>query len=430
MKPAVGADTAATMTQPLRDYPQILGFIVAICNVTDMIDGVESMAARKDRSRTRATGAKAKAGRVSAKRSQTDTRVGNAEPGKRPTLKTIATIANLGVTTVSRALKDGPEIGEATKERVRRIAREVGYRPDRAGVRLRTGKTNVISLILNPHEEVFSYGTSMIFGMSQALRDTPYHLVVTPHFLENDSMEPLRYIIETGAADGLILSQTEPQDKRIRYLLEMDFPFVSHGRTELATPHPFHDFDNHAFAVAAVERLVARGRRNLAVLAPPAQYTFYHHMITGVERAAHRCGATIVPTPGLDTRSAPADIRRMVGQLMEGTNTKSSSRRRGKAAGARGAGAINGFICGGDISALALMAGLGDAGVAVGRDVDVVAKQTSSVLDHITPAIDTIFEDFITTGHILANYLVRRIAGEAVESLQSIREPELRFRPD
>ncbi|EJZ17429.1 LacI family DNA-binding transcriptional regulator, partial [Rhizobium sp. Pop5] len=62
---------------------------------------------------------------------------------ERPTLKTIAFMTGLGVTTVSRALKDAPDIGAETKERVRMVARQLGYQPNRAGVRLRTGKTNV-----------------------------------------------------------------------------------------------------------------------------------------------------------------------------------------------------------------------------------------------------------------------------------------------
>ncbi|MEP3303717.1 MAG: LacI family DNA-binding transcriptional regulator, partial [Roseibium sp.] len=64
--------------------------------------------------------------------------------GQRPTLKTIAFMTGLGITTVSKALKDAPDIGEATKKRVRLVADQIGYRPNRAGVRLRTGKTNVI----------------------------------------------------------------------------------------------------------------------------------------------------------------------------------------------------------------------------------------------------------------------------------------------
>ena len=63
-------------------------------------------------------------------------------------------MTGLGVTTVSRALKDAPEIGEETRRRVQLVARQVGYRPNRAGVRLRTGKTNVISLVLNTDEQI------------------------------------------------------------------------------------------------------------------------------------------------------------------------------------------------------------------------------------------------------------------------------------
>ena len=42
---------------------------------------------------------------------------------ERPTLKTIAFMTGLGITTVSRALKDAPDIGAETKERVRMVAR-------------------------------------------------------------------------------------------------------------------------------------------------------------------------------------------------------------------------------------------------------------------------------------------------------------------
>ena len=336
--------------------------------------------------------------------------VAGVEGGRRPTLKTIAEIAGLGVTTVSRALKDGPEIGEETKRRVREIARDVGYRPDRAGVRLRTGKTNVISLILNPHEEVLGYGSSMILGMSKALRQTGYHLVVTPHFLEGDPMEPIRYIVETGAADGIILSRTQPQDQRIRYLLELGFPFVSHGRTELASAHPYHDFDNYAFAFEAARRLSELGRRRLSIVAPPGQVMFHTHMMMGLERAAHQFGAVQVPIPGVDLDSPPDIIRQAVFDMV----------RRGDAP--------DGFICGGDVSAMALVAGLIDAGLRLGVDADVIAKQTSPVLDQLRPAIDTFVEDLTRTGFDLVSLLLRAIAGEPAEQLQTIGKPEPRFR--
>lgn len=330
--------------------------------------------------------------------------------GKRPTLKTIATIAGLGVTTVSRALKDGPEIAEETKRKVRQIANEVGYYPDRAGVRLRTGKTNVISLVLNPHEEVVGYGSSVILGLSQVLGSTPYHLVVTPHFLNSDPMDPVRYITESGSADGIIFSRTEPMDPRVRYLMEIDFPFVSHGRTELSTEHPFHDFDNAAFSRLAAERLIAKGRKRLALIAPPTAHTYHQHMTRGFADSLREAGVEQVFLSQVDLDSTAEQIRTAIREFAKQGNPP------------------DGFVCGGEISAIALMAGLKDAGLKIGEDVDIVAKQTSSIFNHYLPQIDTIYEDLTATGQELANIILRRLEGSPVASLQTIGKPEPRFR--
>ena len=112
--------------------------------------------------------------------------------GGRPTLKTIAFMTGLGITTVSRALKDAPDIGADTKERVRLVARQIGYQPNRAGVRLRTGKTNVIALVLSIEEELMGFTNHMVFGISEVLTGTPYHLVITPHASARDPMVPIR----------------------------------------------------------------------------------------------------------------------------------------------------------------------------------------------------------------------------------------------
>src|SRR5687767_1408473 len=106
--------------------------------------------------------------------------------GGRPTLKTIAYMTGLGVTTVSRALNDAPDIGQATKERVRLVAQQIGYRPNRAGVRLRTGKTNVISLVLSVENEILGLTSHVVYGISEYLATTPYHLIVTPYRLGAD----------------------------------------------------------------------------------------------------------------------------------------------------------------------------------------------------------------------------------------------------
>ena len=121
---------------------------------------------------------------------------------------------------------------------MRLVAKQIGYRPNRAGVRLRTGKTNVISLILSVETEVLGMTSHLVYGISEYLAGSPYHLIVTPYDVRSDPLDPVRYIVETGSADGIIFSRTEPQDARVRYLHERGFPFATHGRTEMGIVHP------------------------------------------------------------------------------------------------------------------------------------------------------------------------------------------------
>src|ERR1044072_9855284 len=89
-------------------------------------------------------------------------------------------MTGLAITTISRALNNAPELSEETRVRVQKIAAEIGYVPDRTALRLKTGRTHVISLILDPHDEILGFGQSMVSGLTSALAGTSYHLVLTP----------------------------------------------------------------------------------------------------------------------------------------------------------------------------------------------------------------------------------------------------------
>ncbi|WP_454286963.1 LacI family transcriptional regulator [Rhizobium arsenicireducens] len=326
------------------------------------------------------------------------------ESRERPTLKTIAFMTGLGITTVSRALKDAPDIGADTKERVRMVARQLGYQPNRAGVRLRTGKTNVIALVLSIDEEIMGFSSQMVFGISEVLSGTPYHIVITPHSHSKDPMQPVRYILDTGSADGVIISRIEPDDARVRLLMEQNVPFATHGRTDAGMVHPYHDFDNEAFARQAVARLVARGRRRLALLQPPSKLTYYFHTRAGFVAGLRESGAQEVPLPvNIDTPLAK--IRDIVEAMMRSDD------------------APDGIVCSSGSATIAVNAAIEAAGKRVGHDVDLVSKQSIPILNWIRPEIITAYEDVRLAGRELAKAVIARIDGVEPALLQSISQP-------
>jgi LacI family transcriptional regulator len=321
-------------------------------------------------------------------------------------LKTIAEMTGLGVTTVSRALKDAHDISAKTKQRVRQVADAIGYRPDRAGVRLRTGKTNVISLVLDQTDRIPEFARLMIVGISDVLRGTPYHLVVTPQARSDAPMDPVRYILDTRAADGVIITHITPDDARVKALLESGLPFVAHGRCQAGITHAYHDFDNRAFCRMAGERLTARGRKRLAVLSPPREFSYYHESINGLAEAAKAGGAEYQELSGVDLDSAN-EVLRQAGMALRHQDW-----------------VPDGIICGSEICALAMIDGLTQSGLTVGEDIDVIAKETSDLLNYTRPRIDSLREDLIHAGRQLARHLLDVIEGRDPAELQSLSQPE------
>ena len=67
---------------------------------------------------------------------------------KKITVKDVAKASGVSVATVSYVLNNSGSVGDAVKERVRQVVKELGYRPNQSAKAMRTGKTQTLGLIL------------------------------------------------------------------------------------------------------------------------------------------------------------------------------------------------------------------------------------------------------------------------------------------
>jgi LacI family transcriptional regulator len=310
---------------------------------------------------------------------------------QRPTLKTIAAATGFAIATVSRALKDAPDIGEDTKRIVRETAAQLGYRPNRAGVRLRTGKTNVIALVLSTETDVMNHTSRLIYSIANALRGTAYHMVVMPFFPDQDPMDPIRYIVETESADGIILNQTKEDDPRVRYMHDHGFPFAAHGRTAMGIDHPYFDFDNEAFGRLGARAMIERGRRRLLLVAPPRAHMYARHMTFGFSDEAALLGVPFEVAANVTSDSGGEAVEAAVAARFALPN------------------APDGILVGSTTAAMATIAGVEQSGRVLGRDFDVVAKEAIAVLRRFRKDILIVREDVGRAGEFLARALVAEI---------------------
>ncbi len=331
---------------------------------------------------------------------------GGSATQERPTLKTIAHLSGLAVQTVSRALGDAPDISQKTKERVRQIADEIGYVPNRAGVRLRTGKTNVISLVLATDHDAMNLTSRLISSIATGLRGTPYHLVVTPDFPDDDPMKPIRYIVQNGTADAIIINRIQPEDPRVRYLMDIGFPFVTHGRTIWSDQHAYFDYDNKAFGRLAVEALAGRGRKNLLLIAPPLDQNYALEIVAGAREAAAEAGISLDIAQGIDSDGKRAVISAHVrDQILANPD-------------------YDAIVSPSPNATMAAAAGIEEAGKSLGADFDIFSKETVPILSLFRPQILAAREDVAKAGDFLARAVIKLVAKSPSPLMQGLDSPE------
>lgn len=323
---------------------------------------------------------------------------------QRPTLKTIAQLSGLAVPTVSRALNDAADIRAETKALVRKIADEIGYVPNRAGVRLRTGRTNVISLVLATQHD--NHTARLISSIAQALEGTGYHLNVTPYTANGDIMKPIRYIVETGSADGIILNQIEPHDPRIAYLMDRKFPFAAHGRSLDAKNYAYYDFDNAAYGAGAVHVLAERDRTRIAAVVPPLRQTYSLMMVEAMDRAARDKGVLLTKIDGADS---DAPVVQIVAAVQEHLQHNPDT---------------DAIITASAGAALSAISAVERSGRVVGKDVDVFTKEALPFLRLVREDILAVSESISDAGSFLARAALQAVQSPEMPPMQFLETPD------
>lgn len=319
------------------------------------------------------------------------------------TLKTLAKSSGYSVTTVSRALKNAPEININTKEKVNKIASLLNYQPNQDAYRLKMGKTFQICLFLNQHkqEDFANYAKHIISGICKYLKNTEYELIVKPIF-RYDDIEAVREVVERKLADGIILTHTSLNDERVKYLSEMNFPFVTHGQTELFIQHPYYDVDNIGFIKKSLLYLKSKKIDEVIFVEPSKKFTYYNLSKKSLVDNVEKLNLKINNKTNLSLEDSNLVFQNKILKIFNNKKT------------------TKGIICGSDIKSLILLSTLGYLGYQVNKDVYVISKGIYSTPKYFYPKIPFFFEDMEEAGFRLGEFLLKRINGEKINKLQMI----------
>ncbi|MEU0977757.1 LacI family DNA-binding transcriptional regulator [Streptomyces griseus] len=179
------------------------------------------------------------------------------------TLLDVARAAGVSKSTVSDALQGSGRVAEATRDRVRAVAEELGYRPNSAARRLRRASTGAVGLHLPATATRLDYYMNLAFGaVERAQEDGLDMMLLGPSGAAGGRI--------ASRVDGLLLIDPESGDSAVPGLLDAGVPVVTGERYlgPAGGPSGAVVCDNAASLTALLDHVTERGARRPAVLAP------------------------------------------------------------------------------------------------------------------------------------------------------------------
>ena len=185
---------------------------------------------------------------------------------KHVSLKDLAEELGVSVSTVSRALKDSPEVGEEMRERVKKLAGEWNYRPNPFAISLLKNNPRIIGIIVP--DIVTHFYSSIISGISDVARKNHYSVIITSSYeqyeLEKQCVEDLMNI----RVEGIIacISQETTDYAHFESLIMQRVPLVFFDRVCLHGRCSCVVADNAESGKAATEHFLHHGAKRIGFI--------------------------------------------------------------------------------------------------------------------------------------------------------------------
>ena len=328
---------------------------------------------------------------------------------RRPTIADVARDAGVSKGAVSFALNDRPGVAPATRERILRVAADLGWTPSHRGRALAADRALAVGLVVARPPETLGadpFFPAFIAGIESALSPLGQSLLLQVVPDRAREVEGYRRLAADGRVDGVFLTDLRVDDPRPALLAELRLPAV------LIAP----SCADHAAATcvcvddrpgirAAVEHLVSLGHRRIAHVGGPAE--FVH---SGSRREAW---AGALRSAGLpEGPMVPADFSARGGAA---ATTVLLDLAEPPTAG----------VYANDLMAIAGTAVAVGRGLEVPRDLSVTGFDDTEVAAHLRPALTTVRTDAFSWGRAAADRLTALVGGTSKINAAALPPPDL-----
>ncbi len=330
------------------------------------------------------------------------------------TIKDVAKAASVSIATVSYVLNDTGAVSEATRQRVQQAVEELGYRPSvlARGLQSRQSKMIGYSWRPMPSNQFNPILEKFIHSMAEAAARHDYHVLPFPLAKQSDEVAPYREMLRSGRVDGFVLPNTNLDDGRIQYLIDVGFPFVAFGRANQDWDFSWVDVDGADGVRQAVEHLVELGHQRIACLAWPEESLTGQYRLDGYSKAMAAAGLDIDPGWVVRTGNFYKDAYHDSQPWLSMPPNRRPS-------------AVLALT---DLMAIGTMNAARDAGMEIGADLAVVGFDDAPVTSYLCPPLTSIRQPVEEVGERVVTMLIDLVRGDIPSPTHVLLKPRLVIR--
>jgi DNA-binding LacI/PurR family transcriptional regulator len=299
--------------------------------------------------------------------------------------------ATISISTVSRALRNAPDVNPETKKAVRELAKKLNYEPNRVAQSLRIKKTNTIGVMV---PEIAMHFFSSAIGAIQEYTSRHQYSIMICQSMETLKMEKSNlHMLVSNRIDGLLISLSS-QTKNVEHLqqlIDKKIPMVLFDRIDDSLNVSKVVVDDKAGAFKAVEHLIETGCRKIAFVGGPDNLYVSHERMSGYIDALKKHDLPIDESMILHCKDLRTDAAALTQTLLDRPDRPD---------------AIFGMN---DPIAIAVMQVLKKAGVSVPDEISIVGFTDEPVSQFIHPSLTTVAQPAYAIGQEAARLLMQQI---------------------
>jgi len=306
-------------------------------------------------------------------------------------IKDIARAAGVSHSTVSRALAESPLVKEETRERIKQLAKEMGYSPHALARSLVTRRTQTVGVVVTTIADPFV--SEIVRGLEETGQNHGYTIILC-----NSNAEPRRELAAVKAlrekrVDGIIVTASRVGDLYLPLLEDFGVPIVLINNQQTGKYVYSIGTDDLRGGQIATEHLLSLGHTRIAYIASPNNVNSSQARMNGYRMALESHGIALDPALLADGDGRPA-------AAMEATTRLLSQDAHPTA-----------IFCYNDMTAIGTIRALKRMGIRVPDDISVVGYDDIPIVEYLDPPLTTIRQRKYDMGCMAMEMLLRLLSG-------------------